>query len=126
MAGGVHFSVREFDLLHAFAVCAGHVLSRARVYEHVWGKAIPDPHDRAIDVYVGRVRVKLAQASPGWVYIHTHFGHGYRFEPEPARSSRKDGPPAACVRTAVPPGSLASNDAAGDHHEAAQRKSSSR
>ena len=22
--------------------------------------------------------------SPGWVYIHTHFGVGYRFEPEPA------------------------------------------
>jgi DNA-binding response OmpR family regulator len=81
----VHFSVREFDLLHAFVVCAGHVLSRGRVYEHVWRRAMLDPHDRAVDVYVGRVRAKLAQASPGWVYIHTHFGHGYRFEPEPAR-----------------------------------------
>jgi hypothetical protein len=34
------------------------------------------------------VRQKLEKASSGWNYIHTHFGVGYRFEPEP----RGDGP----------------------------------
>jgi len=28
------------------------------------------------------VRQKLEKASPDWNYIHTHFGVGYRFEPE--------------------------------------------
>jgi DNA-binding response OmpR family regulator len=28
------------------------------------------------------VRRKLAECAPGWVYIHTHFGIGYRFSPE--------------------------------------------
>jgi len=28
------------------------------------------------------IRPKLGEALPGWRYIHTHFGFGYRFEPE--------------------------------------------
>ena len=28
------------------------------------------------------MRQKLRTASPGWSYIHTHFGVGYRFAPE--------------------------------------------
>jgi hypothetical protein len=39
------------------------------------------------------VRQKLEKASSGWNYIHTHFGVGYRFEPEP-----REGPaPAAAA-----------------------------
>jgi hypothetical protein len=33
---------------------------------------------------VRKLRQKLEKASPGWRYIHTHFGVGYRFSPEPA------------------------------------------
>ena len=39
--------------------------------------------DRSVDTYVARLRLKLEDASPGWAYIHTHFGIGYRFEPRP-------------------------------------------
>jgi hypothetical protein len=35
-----------------------------------------------VDVFVRKVRQKLETASPNWGYIHTHFGVGYRFEPE--------------------------------------------
>jgi DNA-binding response OmpR family regulator len=35
-----------------------------------------------VDVYIHKLRVKLGDALPGWRYIHTHFGFGYRFEPE--------------------------------------------
>jgi hypothetical protein len=35
-------------------------------------------------VFVRKLRQKLERASPGWRYIHTHFGIGYRFAPEPA------------------------------------------
>jgi hypothetical protein len=37
-----------------------------------------------VDVFVRKLRQKLEKASPGWRYIHTHFGVGYRFSPEPA------------------------------------------
>jgi hypothetical protein len=32
---------------------------------------------------VRKLRQKIEHASPGWRYIHTHFGIGYRFDPEP-------------------------------------------
>jgi hypothetical protein len=35
-----------------------------------------------VDVFVRKLRGKLQRHSPGWNYIHTHFGIGYRFEPE--------------------------------------------
>ena len=33
-------------------------------------------------MFVRKVRQKLEQLSPGWRYLHTHFGVGYRFAPE--------------------------------------------
>jgi hypothetical protein len=38
--------------------------------------------DRSVDVFVGKLRQKLRITSPGWSYIHTHFGVGYRFAPK--------------------------------------------
>jgi DNA-binding winged helix-turn-helix (wHTH) protein len=38
--------------------------------------------DRSVDVFVRKLRQKLRTGSPGWSYIHTHFGVGYRFSPE--------------------------------------------
>ena len=36
-----------------------------------------------MDVFVRKLRSKLERVSPGWRYIHTHFGIGYRFAAEP-------------------------------------------
>ena len=38
--------------------------------------------DRSVDVFVRKVRRKLVTSAPGWTYVHTHFGVGYRFSPE--------------------------------------------
>jgi DNA-binding response OmpR family regulator len=86
----VHISVRECELLHALMVGAGHVIARGRLYEQVWGKPMPHRRDRTIDGHIRRLRVRLADAAPNWVYIHTHFGHGYRFEPETAPQGKGD------------------------------------
>jgi DNA-binding winged helix-turn-helix (wHTH) protein len=40
--------------------------------------------DRSVDVFVRKLRQKLEKRSPSWSYIHTHFGIGYRFDPDPA------------------------------------------
>jgi DNA-binding response OmpR family regulator len=48
----------------------------------VWGGALRHD-DRSVDVYIHKVRAKLADALPEWRFIHTHFGFGYRFSPEP-------------------------------------------
>jgi DNA-binding winged helix-turn-helix (wHTH) protein len=66
------------------------VLTRGSIYALVWGGPM-SPRDRSVDVFVRKVRRKLAAASPGWTYIHTHFGIGYRLSPEPASSPLGDG-----------------------------------
>jgi DNA-binding response OmpR family regulator len=73
---------REFELLHLLAEANGQVLERETIYQRVWGYAMAHG-DRSVDVFVRKLRQKLERRSAGWSYIHTHFGVGYRFEPEP-------------------------------------------
>jgi DNA-binding response OmpR family regulator len=72
---------REFELIELLTVAEGRVLEREQIYERVWGYAMARG-DRSVDVFVRKLRQKLEKASPGWRYIHTHFGVGYRFAPE--------------------------------------------
>ncbi len=72
---------REFELIRLLAEAAGQVLQREEIYQRVWGYAMAHG-DRSVDVFVRKLRQKLERSSPGWRYIHTHFGIGYRFAPE--------------------------------------------
>ena len=85
---------REFELLRLLADGQGRVLEREEIYQRVWGYAMARG-DRSVDVFVRKVRQKLEKASPGWRYIHTHFGVGYRFAAEPTdvASLVPDAPP---------------------------------
>jgi DNA-binding response OmpR family regulator len=74
---------REFELLHLLAEERGQVLERETIYQRVWGYAMAHG-DRSVDVFIRKLRQKLEKHSPRWSYIHTHFGIGYRFDPEPA------------------------------------------
>jgi DNA-binding response OmpR family regulator len=74
---------REFELIELLASAQGRVLEREEIYQRVWGYAMARG-DRSVDVFVRKLRQKLEKASPQWRYIHTHFGIGYRFAPEPA------------------------------------------
>jgi DNA-binding response OmpR family regulator len=78
----VHLTPREFELLHFLAREQGRVLEREAIYQRVWGYAMV-PGDRSVDTYVRKLRIKLETASPGWAYVHTHFGIGYRLEARP-------------------------------------------
>jgi DNA-binding response OmpR family regulator len=85
---------REFELLHLLADAAGRVLPREEIYQRVWGWAMAHG-DRSVDVFVRKVRQKLENASPGWRYVHTHFGVGYRFAAEPVPDGSPDDDPLA-------------------------------
>jgi DNA-binding response OmpR family regulator len=77
----VDLTRREFEVLQLLAQAKGKVLQREEIYQAVWGYAMAHG-DRSVDVFIRKVRQKLEKASPAWGYIHTHFGVGYRFEPE--------------------------------------------
>lgn len=89
-SASIDLTRREFELIELLASAEGRVLEREEVYQRVWGYAMARG-DRSVDVFVRKLRQKLERASPDWRYIHTHFGVGYRFAPEPVAG---DVPPA--------------------------------
>jgi DNA-binding response OmpR family regulator len=82
---------REFELLQLLAQSQGRVVPRDRIYERVWGYQMAHG-DRSVDVFVRKLRRKLEAASPGWHYVHTHFGIGYRFGAEEADVEEPESP----------------------------------
>ena len=88
---------REFEVLELLAQAKGKVLQREEIYQAVWGYTMAHG-DRSVDVFIRKVRQKLEKASPSWSYIHTHFGVGYRFDPE-----RPGGPEAEADDRFQPP-----------------------
>ena len=83
-------SVRELELLAALARREGRVVAREELYETVWSAPLRG-QDRSVDVYVHKLRTKLAAVLPEWGFIHTHFGFGYRFQPEPSQRFHRSG-----------------------------------
>ena len=84
---------REFELLQLLAEAKGQVLEREQIYQSVWGYAMARG-DRSVDVFVRKLRQKLEKASPNWEYIHTHFGIGYRFDPQGQQTAEAEAPAA--------------------------------
>ena len=74
-------SGRELHLLIELARRAGRIVAREELSRVAWDRPLR-PGERSVDVYVRKLRVKLEQASPGWRFIHTHVGFGYRLAPE--------------------------------------------
>ena len=79
VAGGpMALTAKEFAILEFLLLHQGQVLSRARILESVWDFDLEDG-DNLVEVYIGRLRRKLAAAGAGDP-ITTVRGVGYRFE----------------------------------------------
>ena len=78
-ANGVTVSLtrREMELLLVLAKRPGKVVRRQDIYQAVWGGVMPY-RDRSVDVWVKKLRDKLACAAPEYRFVHTHYGFGYR------------------------------------------------
>jgi DNA-binding response OmpR family regulator len=92
---------REFELLQVLADHGGSVMERDEIYQHVWGYAMIHG-DRSVDVFVRKLRSKLQKRSPGWEYIHTHFGIGYRFDPQLINGDAEEATTARALEKPVP------------------------
>lgn len=77
---------REQQMLAVLVRGEGRIISREELYALVWGRMLK-PGDRTVDVYVRRLRSRLAEAMPESTFIHTHFGLGYRYSPEPSHDT---------------------------------------
>ncbi len=99
----VDLTRREFEVIQLLAHAEGKVLQREEIYQQVWGYAMAHG-DRSVDVFIRKVRQKLEGASPEWKYIHTHFGVGYRFDPELRDEHARPGMPRAQEHAGLPDG----------------------
>jgi DNA-binding response OmpR family regulator len=95
-------SRKEYELLRQLATAEGRVLEREEIYQRVWGYTMARG-DRSVDVFVRKLRQKLERLSPGWRYVHTHFGVGYRFAAERVGAETEPGTGAAPVATRSDP-----------------------
>jgi len=79
----VKLSRREHAIFQHLALNANRVISKAAIYDAVYGMADDQPFDKVIDVYICKIRKKIDEASTGGHrYIETVYGRGYKFAPE--------------------------------------------
>ncbi|PWC35161.1 response regulator transcription factor [Azospirillum sp. TSO22-1] len=96
----LRLSQREHAILSVLALHHRRVVSKEHIYESVYGLSESEPLDKVIDVYICKLRKKIAGVTDGGRYIETVYGRGYKFEapPEHAGSGEAEPPKAPSVR----------------------------
>ncbi len=78
----VHLTSKEYAILELLSLRKGSTLTKEMFLNHLYG-GIDEPELKIIDVFVCKLRKKLAQAAGGDNYIETVWGRGYVLkEPE--------------------------------------------
>ncbi len=67
---------REYALMEVFALRKGMLVSKATLLNHLYG-SIDEPEEKVVDVFICKLRKKLAANSDGRKYIRTVWGRGY-------------------------------------------------
>ena len=80
----VHLTGKEYQMLELLSLRKGTTLTKEMFLNHLYG-GMDEPELKIIDVFICKLRKKLATASNGRNYIETVWGRGYVLrEPSPA------------------------------------------
>src|SRR6516162_10110578 len=96
----VHLSGKEYGILKLLSLGKGTTLTKEMFLDHLY-HGIDEPKLKIIDVFVCKLRKKLAQATGGKHYIETVWGRGYAL---------RDPAPMAAATPAVSPEHPAARD----------------
>jgi two-component system cell cycle response regulator CtrA len=83
----VHLTGKEYQLLELLALRKGTTLTKEMFLNHLYG-GMDEPEIKIIDVFICKLRKKLANASDGKDYIETVWGRGYVLR-EPSEDERR-------------------------------------
>ena len=72
----VHLTGKEYQILELLALRKGTTLTKEVFLNHLYG-GMDEPELKIIDVFICKLRKKLANASNGKNYIETVWGRGY-------------------------------------------------
>ncbi|MEZ5730999.1 MAG: response regulator transcription factor [Paracoccaceae bacterium] len=81
----VHLTGKEYQMLELLSLRKGTTLTKEMFLNHLYG-GMDEPELKIIDVFICKLRKKLAEATGGESYIETVWGRGYVLR-EPAQSS---------------------------------------
>jgi two-component system cell cycle response regulator CtrA len=72
----VHVTTKEYQMLELLALRKGTTLTKESFLNHLYG-GMNEPEIKIVDVFICKLRKKLANASGGKDYIETVWGRGY-------------------------------------------------
>ena len=72
----VHLTAKEYGVLELLALRKGMTITKEMFLNHLYG-GMDEPELKIIDVFICKMRKKLANASGGKDYIETVWGRGY-------------------------------------------------
>lgn len=85
----VHLTSKEYGILELLSLRKGSTLTKEMFLNHLYG-GIDEPELKIIDVFVCKLRKKLADEAGGENYIETVWGRGYVLK-DPARTGAETG-----------------------------------
>ena len=84
----VHLTGKEYGILELLSLRKGTTLTKEMLLNHLYG-GMDEPELKIIDVFVCKLRKKLAQATGGNHYIETIWGRGYKLcDPAPMPAAK--------------------------------------
>jgi len=85
----VHLTGKEYQMLELLSLRKGTTLTKEMFLNHLYG-GMDEPELKIIDVFICKLRKKLAEATGGENYIETVWGRGYVLrDPNPAEMDRR-------------------------------------
>jgi two-component system, cell cycle response regulator CtrA len=72
----LHLTAKEYGILELICLRKGMAVTREMILNHLYG-GMDEPESKIIDVFVCKLRKKLAQATGGEHYIETVWDRGY-------------------------------------------------
>lgn len=85
----VHLTNKEYAILELLAMRKGTVLTKEMFLNHLYN-SMDEPEIKIIDVFVCKLRKKLADASGGTNYIETVWGRGYMLKDYETENAHMD------------------------------------
>ncbi|KFI30844.1 response regulator transcription factor CtrA [Paenirhodobacter enshiensis] len=88
-ARAIHLTGKEYQMLELLSLRKGTTLTKEMFLNHLYG-GMDEPELKIIDVFICKLRKKLAEATEGDNYIETVWGRGYVLrDPDQGDASRR-------------------------------------
>jgi two-component system cell cycle response regulator CtrA len=84
----VRLTIKEYDILELLSLRKGTIVTKDMILNHLY-RGMDEPEVKIIDVFVCKLRRKLAQATGGSHYIENVWGRGYRLRDPASMSAEK-------------------------------------